>query len=414
MSITRHLGLFVLATLSLCQLIPAVIPPPDGGYPGGNTAEGQNALLGLTTGGYNTAVGYFSLKSNSGNSFTTAVGAAALFANNADENTAVGAGALLSNTFGTNNTATGAFALFSNVGAMGGNGSSNSAFGSQALFSNTDGAQNAAMGTLTLFSNTTGVFNTATGAFALLSNSTGNSNTAIGEEALELNVAGSSNTAVGYFSLQANIGNLNTAIGSGAGSSLTTGDNNIDIGAGVFGNVGESNTIRIGDHLPEETGNSACYIGGIFSQSVDVTTASAVYVDVRGQLGMLLSSARFKRDIRSMDNASESILALKPVNFHYKNDEKNTPCFGLLAEQVAKVNPDLVLPDSHGKPLTVRYDAVNAMLLNEFLKEHRKVQRLEATLEAVNKRLERQEVDLMKMRAVVGVGNGTSHFASSH
>lgn len=402
MSITqRQLGLLALSCLICCQLTQAVTPSPDGGYPGGNTAEGLRALFGLTTGGYNTAVGWSAVAGNRTNNFITAIGAGALFANTADGNTAVGAAALLSNTIGSDNTATGEFALISNVGTTNGDGSSNSAFGSQALFSNNDGSGNTGTGAFALFSNTSGSENTSNGSFALVSNTTGNQNTGVGQEALEHNVAGNSNTAVGYFSLQANIGNLNTAIGSGAGSSLTTGDNNIDIGAGVVGNAGESNTIRIGDHLPEGTGNSACYIGGIFSQSVDVTTASAVYVDARGKLGMLLSSARFKRDIRSMDNASESLLALKPVSFHYKNDTKNTACFGLLAEQVAKVNPDLVLPDSHGKPLTVRYDAVNAMLLNEFLKEHKKVEKLESTVAILAATVKEQAAQVQKVTAQI-------------
>src|SRR5262249_36530265 len=123
-----------------------------------------------------------------------------------------------------------------------------------------------------------------------------------------------------------------------------------------------------------------CIIGGIANQTVDPHTGAAVFVDSDGKLGVAVSSQRFKHDIKPMDKASEAILALKPVTFHYKSDAKNTPCYGLIAEEVQKVNPGLVLPDNKGKPFTVRYDAVNAMLLNEFLKEHRKVQELESAV----------------------------------
>ena len=165
-------------------------------------------------------------------------------------------------------------------------------------------------------------------------------------------------------------GNGNTALGANAGNALTTGNFNIDIGVDVIGVAGESNTIRIGANLDETPGASACHIGGIYNQSVDPTTASSMAIDASGKLGTTVSSRRFKHDIQPMEKASEAILALKPVTFHYKSDAKNTPCFGLIAEEVAGVDPDLVVRNENGEIWSVRYDQVNAMLLNEFLKEH--------------------------------------------
>ena len=375
-------GLFLIPlvlTFACFAVVPtaqAVVPVPDGGYPGGNTAEGQSALLSLTTGGFNTAVGFLSLRSGTTNSFNTAIGAGALLANTANENTATGAGALLSNTTGANNTANGAFALFSNT-----TGSANTANGLQALYSNTTGYLNMADGVQALEANTTGYANTATGYGALRANTTGFDNTANGYSALELNTTGGNNTASGFGALSQNtIGNGNIGLGIYGGAALTTGDNNIDI-ANV-GVAGESNTIRVG------TGQTATYIAGI--SGVNQGTAAAVFINTTtGQLGTAppSSSRRFKKEMKPMDKASEAIMALKPVTFHYKSDKTGTPQFGLIAEEVAEVNPDLVVRDENGEIYTVRYDAVNAMLLNEFLKEHwafvkeqRKVEAQEATI----------------------------------
>jgi hypothetical protein len=348
-----------LAFFVLPQRAQAVSPPPDGGYPGGNTAEGQSALLSLTTGGFNTAVGLLSLRSNTTGALNTAIGAGTLLANvggpNADEgveNTATGAGALLSNTTGSRNTADGALALFSNKTSF-----NNAAIGSEALFSNTTGGNNTAIGGGALFSNTTGDDNTASGLSALASSTTGGFNTAMGAGAL----------------LNNTIGSNNIALGADAGQNLTTGDYNIDIGnAGV---AGEANTIRIGD----DNQQGATYVGGVYSRSV---AGLEVVMDASTRLGTLASSRRFKNEIRAMDKASEAILALKPVTFRYKKeiDPQGIPQFGLVAEDVEKVNPDLVVRDKEGKPYSVRYNAVNAMLLNEFLKEHRKVEELQATV----------------------------------
>jgi Chaperone of endosialidase len=366
---------FILSALASFAVLPkaqAVSPAPDGGYPGGNTAEGQNALLSLTTGGYNTAVGFLSLRSNATGQLNTALGAGTLLANTGDSNTATGAAALLSNTAGDNNTATGAFALFSNT-----SGFSNTASGLQALFANTEGHDNSALGVFALASNTSGIANTAVGQGALQQNTQGGDNTAVGRFALFANVPGSSNTAVGVLALGGNAGGVsNTAVGRGAGQNIT-GNSNICVGADVSGVAGESNTIRIGDNLPNAA--SACFIGGIFQETVGQNFGNVV-VDINGKLGITVSSRRFKDDIQPMDRASEAIFALEPVTFHYKSDEKKTPCFGLIAEEVAKVNPDLIVRGKGGTPLTVHYEQINAMLLNEFLKEHKKVEQQRASI----------------------------------
>jgi len=367
-----------LVCIGLLPNVQAVSPPPDGGYLGGNTAEGQDALLSLTSGLYNTAAGLYSLRALTGGSFNTAIGAGALLLNTANENTAIGAGALLNNTTGAPNTAIGESALFFNT-----TGNANTATGANALVNNVNGDSNTANGNGALASNTTGNFNAAFGASALLNNTIGGRNTAIGRSALSLNTTG----------------NFNIALGQGAGSRLTTGDSNIDIGA--FGFPGESATIRIGE------GQTKTFIDGI--RGATVVGGVPVVIDGSGQLGTIVSSKRFKKEIQPMEKASEAILALKPVTFLYKSDATNTPQFGLIAEEVAEVNPDLVVRDENGDIYTVRYDAVNAMLLNEFLKAHRKAQEQEATITELKKdfratvaqltaRLDEQATQIQKAR----------------
>jgi hypothetical protein len=259
----------------------------------------------------------------------------------------------------------------------GGNANGNTAEGTQALSSNTTGNANTAVGVGALYKNTTGVSNTATGMAALGSNTTGFSNTAIGARAL----------------LSAT-GNYNVALGDAAGEFLSTGDNNIDIGYNVVGVKGESNTIRIGNK-----DIIATYIRGISGQTV--VGGAAVFVDSNGKLGTITASTRFSDEIKPMDKASEAILTLKPVTFRYKQeiDPKSIRQFGLVAEDVEKVNPDLVGRDDQGKVYSVRYDAVNAMLLNEFLKEHRKVQELEANAARQQKQIETLTAGLQKVSA---------------
>jgi len=349
-----------LGCFALSQTVRAVSPAPDGGYPGGNTAEGTQALQSLTTGIWNTANGYQTLFHDTTGSSNTATGLQALFGN----------------TMGGSNIATGAQALFTNS-----TGANNIATGFQALYLNQSGSDNIANGYRALFHNTD-AFNTATGSQALFSNTSGDSNNATGFHALFKNTTGVWNEAYGFDALSSNVtGRENTAIGDTAGNSIT-GSFNINIGSAVTGGAGENSTTRIGlaTAVGSTPAQTACFIGGI--SGVTLASGVPVVVATNGQLGIAAtSSARFKDEIKPMDKASEVILALKPVTFHYKKgiDPKGIPQFGLVAEEVEKVNPNLVTHDAKGEIYTVRYEAVNAMLLNEFLKEHSKVEKLEVT-----------------------------------
>jgi hypothetical protein len=346
--------LFTLGVLAFCQGAHAVVPAPDGGYPGFNTAEGQNALFSRTTGMYNTALGGFSLYSDT-------TGRA---------NTAVGLNAMRFNVTGEFNTAVGVNALYFNDGDPAiHRASDNSAFGAYALFANSTGNANTATGYQALLSNTNGTQSTANGAFALFSNTTGTSNTAIGYAALNENTTG----------------NFNVALGNSAGL-LASGSRNVYIGSGMEGVPGESN---------------ACYIASIFGQ----TSANGIPVLVNSdnKLGTATSSKRFKEEIKPMGQASDALLALKPVSFRYKKeiDPKGTAQFGLVAEEVEKVNPDLVVRDKEGKPYSVRYDQVNAMLLNEFLKAHRKIEEQQKQIDALTAQLKQQTAKIQKVTAQI-------------
>jgi len=446
-----------------------VSPAPDGAYPGANTAEGQSALQSLTSGIHNTALGYQTLFSdttahdnmasgfqalfsnttgnydtanggqalyknttgnyntatgfrtlysnttaanNTGNGYealafnasgqdNTATGSKALYNNDGDQNTATGSQALFRNPDGSDNTATGFKALYNDRG------DENTADGSQALFSNTTGNNNTASGFQALFSNTIGNSNTANGFAALFSNTTGDSNNATGYTALTSNTTGIQNNAFGYSALLLNVsGNNNTAIGDTAGA-MITGSGNVCIGQGVQGMAAVDNTT---------------WIRNVYDS---VASDRAVYVNSDNKFGSLASSRRYKEEIKPMDQASETILALKPVTFRYKQelDPHHVPMFGLIAEDVEKVDPDLVTRNKKGEVETVRYEAINAMLLNEFLKEHRRNEEQEATiaqlrkdfeatvahhekkLEAVTARLEEQAAQIQKVSAQVEVSS---------
>jgi hypothetical protein len=410
----------VLACIGLSPAVRAVSPAPDGGYAGNNTAEGANALNSLTSGANNTADGFAALLSlTSGNNNTangvnalyfnttgsqnTASGFAALEHNTtASYNTASGQGALFSNTTGLYNTADGAQALFSNT-----TGGDNTAEGLNALFNNTTGGDNTAIGFLALISNTTANQNVAVGSFALVNNTTGDGNVAIGYQALSSHTTvgindsdgtsvaigyqalqnenggfDSDNNAVGFRALQANTtGEFNNAFGWRSLNSNTTGSSNAGFGDGSCDNVTTaSNVTCLGAGVSGENVSGTTWIANVYSVTTQSGTTLPVIVSDGGQLGTLASSARFKKDITPMDQNSEAILRFNPVTFHYKSDTTATPQFGLVAEEVEKINPDLVVKDKEGKVFTVRYDAVNVMLLNEFLKAHRALQVLKSTV----------------------------------
>ena len=353
----RALILIALVGLALSPVAQAVTPAPGGGYPGNNTAEGDSAIFSLTSGLDNTALGSQALFSNTTGNFNTAVGFAAL----------------VQNTTGLQNTATGVNALISNT-----TGSSNTANGVNTLFRNSTGFQNAATGVQALFSNTTGFHNTADGFQALFSNTTGNHNTADGDNALVHATTGSLNTAIGAHALDKNVtGSSNVALGFQAGFNIT-GSGNVCIGQNIFGLAGESSVTRIGNIAATAQANS------VF-----------VTVGAGGKLGFQPSSRRYKDDIKPMDKASEAVFALRPVSFRYKKeiDPARSPDFGLIAEDVATVNPDLVARDDEGKIVTVRYQAINAMLLNEFLKEHKKVEEQQASIAELKSAVAQQKSD---------------------
>jgi len=344
---TIYLAVAGISVVYITNFAPGafgVTPPPDGGYPNKNTAEGQDALLSLTNGTSNTAIGFSALKANT----------------NGDRNTASGGLALFTNVTGSENTATGYAALFFNRG------SGNTANGVGALHTNATGANNTADGQRALYDNLSGSRNTANGSAALNNNTTGNNNTADGFQALINNTTG----------------NFNIALGNTAGSGVSTADDVICIGA------------------PGADVSHSCYIGNIFNQSSP--SGLAIFVNSDGKLGTIMSSSKFKENITPMDRASEAILALQPVTFRYKKDfdPTGTPQFGLLAEDVAKVNPDLVVRDKEGNPYSVRYDQVNAMLLNEFLKERKKVEDQYATIAQLKSDATKQEAATIDLKAM--------------
>jgi trimeric autotransporter adhesin len=383
---TNNLSLLLTALLACLAISPmthAVVPPPDGGYPGFTTAEGTNALQSLTTGSANTAVGWHSLFSNTDGSFNTATGAGALLFNTANENTAFGAAALLFNTNGSQNTAVGAAALLNNTGFAvnapnGGPASANTAVGASALTSNTTGGANTANGAFALSDNTIGQSNTAIGSFALTSNTTGNGN---------------------------------TALGNGTGVSIT-GSGNVCIGGGVSGEGGVDNST---------------YIRNVNTLTQNFSAGVNDYVTVRltdGRLGhtAVVSSQRYKQDIKPLATTSEALYALKPVSFRLKKEFDATQAlgFGLIAEEVEKVDPALVYRNAKGQVESVRYEMVNAMLLNEFLKEHRrnteqqsKIDQQEAKIARQQKQIEALAAGLQKVSAELQLSKSAPQMVSN-
>jgi len=338
-----------------------------------NTATGASALLNNGAGNNNTAMGFQALLGNTFGGGNTAVGQHALLINTIGaDNTAMGNNALANNT-GDFNTAVGASALANNTGAT------NTAVGHSALNANTSGADNTATGAAALSNNDTGVNNTATGRSALNANTSGFHNTATGDSALSINASGTDNTATGYHALFNSTGGFNIALGSLAGLNLTTGSGNIDIGnPGV---AAEAATIRIG------TMQTATFVAGISG----VTTggaASAVLIDASGQLGTVSSSRRVKEEIADMAASTAPLLQLRPVSFRYlAQGDGGLRQYGLIAEEVAEVLPDLVVYDKAGEPQTVRYHLLPAMLLNELQKQHRTISELKTRVEQLERLL---------------------------
>ena len=414
-----------------------------------NTAEGWFSQGFLTSGNFNTAIGAGSLDINNGDANTaagtaamllnisatanTAVGTNALEFNDftatspstANNNTAVGDLALFQNLDGGNNTAVGASALVSNDITGNGFATDNTAVGVDALFLNADGNRNCAFGSGALFSNQVsgnasnafgfealfnndsdaaglGLFNNAFGWEALFSNVDGIDNTAMGDGAGS-GITTNRNTAIGAVTMETLTtagADENTVVGFGTGNNIIGGSGNIYLGVRAGAGVGDEFAfIRIGEVAPPIVYDT--FIQGIFGRAVDPISGVLTFVDSDGKLGSILSSRRFKKDIKPMDKASEAILALKPVTFEYKNDKKGTPQYGLIAEDVAEVNPNLVVRDKNGEILSVHYEQVWNMMLNEFLKEHKKVEEQQASISQLKSEMQTMVAQLKEQAAQI-------------
>lgn len=412
----RILTSTALSSLALGQ--DALAGPSPAGF---NTALGAGALQNIAGGGWNTAVGSQALNFNQGGAENTAVGYSALDANSSGlRNVAVGVSALGANAVGSNNTAVGFSALLSNTAsgntavgwnaldsntsgagnvavgaaALNGNetGASNTALGASALAANVTGANNTAVGHQALLNATTGN-NTALGSTALFANATGSGNTALGRDALGDNAAGSDNVAVGSFALFHATGSGNVGVGALAGNALVAGNDNVFIASP--GVAADSGTIRIG------TGgtHTRAFVAGI--DGVTVAGGTAVFIKPDGQLGTVTSSRRFKEEVAELDGIEERLLALHPVAFRYTEEAAGAgerPIeYGLIAEEVAEVFPELVVRDAEGRPLTVRYHLLAPLLLHE----------LQAERERLGRELEVLRAELAAVRGESGDGAGS-------
>jgi len=463
-----------LCWFALSPTLEAGCPNPPGICFNQNTAVGEDALFNVTTGVWNVGVGFRALFNTTDGNQNTGIGYQALFNNvSGDHSVAIGGLALANNTTGNDNVGVGFQTLSNNT-----DGNRNTGMGYRTLAFNDTGDDNTAIGWNALFNNRTGSSqNTAVGARALFSNTSVSQNTGVGFEALRDNVdsdlhvavgdgalrnfAGSGvgnqgNTALGSIALEAlesgtqNVavgrralefitdGSNNVAVGWRSGDGLTTGSSNTFIGtqAGDFEGPNVDNVICLGNRGDTQPAGQVtpnrCYIGHIHGVSLGGPAPYLnVMVDADGQLGTTVSSRRFKKDIEPMDQASEGILKLKPVTFHYKDrDDKNdkTPQFGLIAEDVEQVNRDLVVYGKDGKVLSVRYDAVDVMLLNEFLKEHKKVEEQQASIAdlkstvalqgkemaVLTAQLKEQAAQIQKVSAQVEVNKATPNLVLSN
>jgi len=425
-------GFFILA-VALCSfaLSPALkagCPNPPGVCGGQNTAVGDNALFNVTSGVWNVGVGVQALFNDTTGNQNTGVGYQTLFNNiDGDKSTGVGSQALFNNTTGNDNVGVGFRTLFTNTSgsrnsgmgyrtlAFSDTGSDNTAVGWNALYNNRSGAgENTAVGASALRGNISATFNVAVGNGALQSfngtTATDGANTALGSIALFALTSGQENVAVGRRALEfLTDGQRNVAVGWRAGDRLTIGDDNLFLGTSAGNNEGpEVSGVTcihtLGDTQPAgQVTDDRTYIGNIYGVAVGGPfPALNVIVDQDGQLGTAVSSRRFKKDIKPMDQASESVLKLEPVTFHYKdrdNKKDLTPEFGLIAEDVEQINRDLVVYGKDGKVWSVRYDAVNVMMLNEFLKEHKKVEEQQASMAELKSTVALQQKEMQVLSA---------------
>jgi hypothetical protein len=401
----------MLVCLSFTPTVQAVNPPPDGGYVGQNTAEGTDALFSLTTGVWNVAVGFQALHSDTTGNQNTATGYKALFLNTTGgKGTAYGSQALYNNDTGNNNVATGFNTLFSNTSGNNNtgngfrtlnfnNGDDNTATGFNALYNNRTGVQNTATGSQALLHNFAASNNTGTGFQALFNNTTSELNVAVGDFALAsfngTTVTDGANTALGSIALTAETsGQENTAVGRRALESLTAGSNNTAVGWRAGDNVlTASGTVCIGSSTAGANDNDTTYIRNVGTTLQPFSAGVVDFVTVRlsdNRLGRNASSQRYKEDIKAMDKASEAIYQLKPVTYRYKKaiDPNQNLDYGLVAEDVAKIDPKLAIRDGNGQIESVRYMAIYNMMLNELIKEHRKVEELQATVAQQQKGME--------------------------
>jgi polyhydroxyalkanoate synthesis regulator phasin len=335
----------------------------------GNTGVGYQAIYSNQSGSYNTSVGWASLWENNSGSANTGTGYQALGNQTGSNNSAFGYSALQGSvaagviSTGGFNTAVGSVALYGNS-----TGSYNSATGSQALYTNTAGNYNTANGANALLANTSGSYATALGAYALRANTTGESNTGFGAYALPANTTGGNNIGIGVQSLYQNAtGSNNIAVGFQAAYNLINGSNTIEIGSA--GAAGDKNLIRLGTQGTQ----TEAIIAGVYGSTV---TGSAVYVTSAGKLGVLASSERYKTAIAPMGSNSEKLQQLRPVTFQLKNDPSGAVQYGLIAEEVNKVYPELVIRDDLGTIQGLRYEELTPMLLNEVQKQQARIEAL--------------------------------------
>lgn len=369
--------------------LPAPVSVTSGGAQFLSNPGTNNTFLG-TAAGQASSVGQ-------GN---TGFGTSALAVNAiTDGNTAVGTFALAENTGGFFNTALGYTVLLMNH-----TGSGNTGIGLASLQQNLSGGANVAVGQDSLRGNKTGALNTAIGSQALLNNDSGDSNTGVGYLALGDNRSGTNNVAIGSGAMRLGGGSFNTLIGSGTAFFMTSGDRNIIIGfQAAMGLDNGSNNIFVGASSPAFAesdririgtpgSHSAAFIAGIRGTTTSLNDTIPVVIDSAGQLGTVSSSARVKHEIRDMAEESDRLMRLRPVTFRYKGQSPDGPRqFGLVAEEVEEVLPELVVRNRHGEIETVKYHELPAMLLNELQKMERRAEAAEEALKVLEKRLARLE-----------------------